>query len=93
MTIDQLALATAGFVIFLILILLSSKQRFDKQLRRMQSELNELRGIVNELRGIEARRFAMTLNPGKSVLVPPGNDTATVGGRDVIPLVPAAAQR
>jgi hypothetical protein len=99
-TIEHLALATAGFVIFLILILLSRKQRFfDKRLRRMQSE-------VNDLRITESRRLSMALNAGKSRLTPPGNETVTlpvdgvvspaidaIEGPEVIPLVPAAARR
>jgi hypothetical protein len=100
MTIEQLALSTAGFVIFLILILISSKQRlFDKRLRQMQGE-------INDLHGTESRRFLRALNAGKVPLAPPGNDTAVspvaevvrpalnaVEGPEVIPLVPAAARR
>jgi hypothetical protein len=99
-TIEHLALATAGCVIFLILILLSRKQRFfDKRLRRMQSE-------VNDLRIAESRRFSLSLNAGKSLLAPPGNEPATslvagvaspaideIEGPEVIPLVPGAARR
>jgi hypothetical protein len=100
MTIEHLALATAGFVIFLILILMSSQQRlFDKRLRQMQRE-------VNDLRGTESRRLLMALNAGKVHLAPSGNDTAVspvaevvspalnaVEGPEVILLIPAAARR
>jgi hypothetical protein len=74
-------------VIFLILILMSNKQRFfDKRLVRMQSE-------VNDLRATESRRFLMDLNVGKAHLVQPGAEVvspATVEGPEVIPLIPAS---
>ena len=87
MTIELAALATGGFVIFLILILMSNKQRFfDKRLMRMQSE-------VNDLRATESRRFLMDLNVGKAHLVQPGAEVvspATIEGPEVIPLIPAS---
>ena len=93
MTIELAALATGGFVMFLILILIlilirmSNKQRFfDKRLMRMQSE-------VNDLRATESRRFLMDLNVGKAHLVQPGAEVvspATVEGPEVIPLIPAS---
>jgi hypothetical protein len=73
MTIEHAALATVGFVIFLILILMSNKQR---RLRQMQSK-------VNDLRIIESRRFLMALNAGKAHLAQPGNDTAVSPGAEV----------
>jgi hypothetical protein len=84
MTIELAALATGGFVIFLILMLMSNKQRlFDKRLMRMQSE-------INDLRATESRRFLMDLNADKAHLVQPGAEVvspATVEGPEVIPLV------
>jgi hypothetical protein len=89
MTIEQAALATGGFVIFLILIMMSNKQRFfDKRLMRMQSE-------VNDLRATESRRFLMDLNVAKAHLAQPGAEVASPAldageGPEVIPLIPAS---
>jgi hypothetical protein len=83
MTIELAALATGGFVIFLILILMSNRQRFlDKRLMRMQSE-------VNDLRATESRRFLTDLNVGKAHLVQQVVSPPTVEGPEVIPLIPA----
>jgi hypothetical protein len=101
MTIEHIALATAGVVIFLILALMSRMSRkqcrFDKQLSRMQSD-------VSDLRVTESRRFLTALNAGKPPLAQPGVDTApspvaevpavdAVEGPEVIPLMPVAARR
>jgi hypothetical protein len=89
MTIEHVALATGGFVIFLILILMSNKQRFfDKRLMRIQSE-------VDNLRATESRRFLLDQKVGNAHLAQPRAEVVSpaldaVEGSEVIPLIPTS---